>query len=465
MEQIDLDDIQGIIARGYGNLTSACYVLLEIRDPASAKRWLGTLTGKITRGDEKPEDSALNVAFTSAGLRKLALPPEVLAMFSNEFNGGMTTPHRQRILGDSGESAPERWTWGGPRTGPIDLLLMIYARDDQELAEVYGTLRDQFSTGGLVEVKTLDTFDIGGTEHFGFKDGISQPFIQELAPSTPGKDENTVKAGEFILGYRNEYGLYTDRPLLKPAEDPQGLLPADVAGSGGRDLGRNGSYLVFRQMRQDVPGFWNVVDRATRSSDGTSDLTARTRVAAKMVGRWPSGAPLLKAPDQDDPTLADDNDFGYHEIDPNGFNCPVGSHIRRANPRDSLDPDPGSARSIAIGKRHMILRRGREYGKPMAEDTASEERGLHFICLNGNIARQFEFIQHTWLNNPKFDGLYDESDPIAGTNTSRGGMFTIQGKPVRRRILDLPQFVAVRGGAYFFLPGVRAIRYLASVGR
>ena len=141
------------------------------------------------------------------------------------------------------------------------------------------------------------------------------------------------------------------------------MLPRDAEGSGRADLGRNGSYLVVRQLRQDVPGFWGFVDRrdaAPRRERATR--TARLRLAAKMVGRWPSGAPLALAPEADDPSLADANDFGYHELDPRGARCPVGAHIRRSNPRDSLDPRPGSSDSWKINRRHRILRRGREYG-------------------------------------------------------------------------------------------------------
>ena len=181
-----------------------------------------------------------------------------------------------------------------------------------------------------------------------------------------------------------------------------------------------------------------------------------------MVGRWPSGAPLALAPDADDPSLADANDFAYHDDDPRGVRCPVGSHIRRSNPRDSLDPDPGSDRSFEINRRHRIVRRGREYGPPLPLEQAlaepdSAERGLHFICLNANIARQFEFVNHTWLNNTKFGELYDDADPFFAP-----GCFTIPTDGVRERVIDVPRFVFVKGGAYFFLPGMAALRSLAA---
>jgi deferrochelatase/peroxidase EfeB len=182
-----------------------------------------------------------------------------------------------------------------------------------------------------------------------------------------------------------------------------------------------------------------------------------------MVGRWPSGAPLALAPDADDPKLATANDFAYHADDERGARCPVGSHIRRSNPRDSLDPDPGSDRSFEINRRHRLLRRGREYGPPLPLEQAlhgddAAERGLHFICLNANIARQFEFVNHTWLNNPKFGELYDDADPFFAP-----GCFTIPTGGVRERVTHVPRFVTVQGGAYFFLPGLAALRSLAAL--
>jgi Dyp-type peroxidase family len=283
---------------------------------------------------------------------------------------------------------------------------------------------------------------------------------------------NTIKAGELLLGYPNEYGRYTDRPLLNPALDPQGILARTSSASGNADLGYNGSYLVFRQLRQDVRGFWQFLDSATKNPDGSSNSNARLKLASQMIGRWPSGAPLLQTPDHDDPELANANDFAYYHSDPYGFNCPIGAHVRRANPRDSLDPQPGSEQSIAIGKRHRILRRGRAYGPPLDPEellcpekngVEDQERGLHFLCLNANISRQFEFIQQTWVNNPHFNGLYDDADPILGVHCTHGGTFTMQAKPVRKHLTNLPRFVPVVGGAYFFMPAIRAIRYLASL--
>jgi Dyp-type peroxidase family len=248
----------------------------------------------------------------------------------------------------------------------------------------------------------------------------------------------------------------TERPLVAPAHDVAARLPRDKA-TGLADLGRNGSYLVVRQLRQDVDSFRSFTEEATRGPDGRSDEQARELLAAKMVGRWRSGASLALAPERDDPALAEENDFGYQHTDPRGLACPLGSHVRRVNPRDALDPRPGTEESLAINRRHRLVRRGRSYG----ESDSGDEQGLYFMCLNANLARQYEFVQHTWANNPTFNGLRDEPDPLIGPRPGKGTFFTTPARPVRRRYADLPQFVHVRGGAYFFLPGIRALRYLA----
>lgn len=468
---LELDDVQGLLVRGYGNLKAASFVLLEITDPGRARGWFSELADRITPASARPTDRAVNVAFAARGLSKLGLPTETLALFAQEFADGMTTSFRQRTLGDTGANDPDHWQWGSPATQPVDALLLLYARDGTALVRLSDEIGPGFTNNGMAQVVRLDTSPLTNRDHFGFRDSISQPTIEGLSRSdTPA---NTVKAGEFILGYQNEYDLYTDRPLLPASADPGNLLPR-AAGSGERDLGRNGSYLVFRQLEQDVRGFWRFMDDVTRSTDGTSSPLVPTWLASKLVGRWPNGAPLAVSPDLDDPDLATFNDFGYGKADRDGLKCPISAHIRRTHPRDSLDPEPGTDQSIALDKRHRLLRRGRAYGPPVppeeqfavgsgAASDGESPRGLHFICLCANIARQFEFVQHTWVNNPKFDGLYNEVDPLLGPRGPGGATFTVPRRPIRRRITGIPSFVTVRGGGYFFLPGRRALRYLASL--
>ena len=467
--ELDLQDIQGLVARGYGHLTSACFVAARVEDPDAARTWLGALAELVTQASARPQDHALHVAFTHAGLARLGMEPIGSDWFSAEFVAGMTTPHRRRLLGDVETNAPETWAWGGPATPPVDVVLLVYARDAGELDALRAEHVKGLSSGGLREVVTLRTRELDAFEHFGFHDGISQPIVEGLSKTGPWAD--TVSAGEFVLGYPNEYGLFTASPLVSAASDPDGLLAPHRADWGHRDFGRNGTYLVLRQLRQHVQRFWQYADREARELGPAPDPMAFVALASKMVGRWPSGAPLVQSPDRDDDRRSDANDFAYHGIDPFGERCPIGSHIRRANPRDSLDPDPGTRKSVAVGKRHRLLRRGRGYGPRIdrqaaleGDEESGEERGLHFLCLNANIARQFELVQHTWLNNPKFGDLYEDPDPLVGVAGGDGRTFTIQGNPARRRLRGMPEFVSVRGGAYLFLPGIGALRYLARLG-
>ncbi|MEO8538654.1 MAG: peroxidase [bacterium] len=468
MTKLELDDIQGLVARGYGRLRAARFLVLAFGDIQPARQWLASVAGELTPASEDPREAAVQLALTHAGLETLGLAATTLAGFSHEFREGMTTPHRQRVLGDLDGNAPESWRWGGPANPVPHALLMLYTANEVQMAGALDAATERLGTAGIRVLVTLDTTDIGEVEPFGFRDGISQPVPEGFGRE--GRKEDTVKAGEFVLGYPNEYGELTDRPLVDPLKDPGEVLPQDSGGTKDRDFGRNGTYLVVRQLEQDVRGFWRYLEETTRGSNGDVRPEERDRLGAKMVGRWPGGAPLTTSPDRDDEALAKSNDFGYHHGDAEGLSCPVGAHVRRTNPRDSLDPNPGSADSLALNRRHRILRRGRAYGARLTPEDALEasspdgiERGLHFACLAANISRQFEFIQHTWANNSKFDGLYDEVDPIMGTRGAAGATFSMPADPVRQRLTGIPQFVTVRGGAYFFLPGLRALRYLSSL--
>jgi Dyp-type peroxidase family len=464
-ERVEEDDVQGLVLEGFGRLTAACYQVYEIGDPAAARQWLGRLEPSVATGRRGPTGTAVNVAVTAAGLARLGLPHDIGSAFPQEFQEGMTSPHRSRLLGDEGAAAPENWAWGGPGGPGPDVLLLLYAADVDALSRLADEHLASAVSAGLRHVVTLETGPLSPTEHFGFRDGISQP---ALAGGRPAPPRDTLRAGELLLGYRNEHGQYTPSPLVEPADDPEGLLAADVRGSGRHDLGRNGTYLVVRQLSQDVQGFWRFV--AEQTTDDVDDPEAQVRLAARMVGRWPSGAPLTLSPDRDRRELADANDFAYQADDPYGLRCPLGAHVRRTNPRDSLPPKAGTSASVAVGKRHRLLRRGRSYGPPISREDALEgrgeagtERGLHFLCLCANLARQFEFVQHTWALNPVFAGLYDDADPLLSGHATTGRTFTVQASPVRRRVTGVPAFVTVRGGAYFFLPGARALRWLASL--
>jgi Dyp-type peroxidase family len=483
---IEFNDIQGLVTRGYGNLPAACYLLLGIQNVAKARAWLNKLAKNITYADSRPDKQAINISLSYSGVSKLIDDPAIADTFSDEFRSGMNTIHKRHILGDEGENAPEHWLWGGPATETIDCLLLCYAKDETALNKLTDDLLKNLAEQGLKLIENLTTeFLPDNKEHFGFRDSIGQPFIGEFKPEQAFA-MRSVHLGEFLLGYPNGYERYTQSPSVHASKDPNNLLKPSPENTAQHDLGLNGTYLVFRQLFQDVPGFW-------RSLKGYAEELIQTenpalpeddvkneaiRLASKMVGRWPSGTALVHAPDKDLPDIENKDDFTYHATDADGRKCPLGAHIRRTNPRDSLQPEPGTEKSLAFSDRHRLLRRGRPYGKPydasvdpekylqnLDKEAAPVPRGLHFICLNANIGRQFEFVQHTWSNNPNFNGLYKDPDPIIGSRTMNGlsnTQFTIQKQPVRCQLNNLPAFIQTRGGGYFFMPSRRALHFLLS---
>jgi deferrochelatase/peroxidase EfeB len=354
----------------------------------------------------------------------------------------------------------------------------------------------------------LDTADLGGREHFGFIDGISQPLPDWSRSRTVTANGNQLDygnlicLGEFLLGYPNEYNRYTERPVLDPSDAAGGDLPDAEDQPGKKDLGRNGTYVVMRQLTQDVRAFWQYVDESTKSLRDSG-----YNLAEIMVGRrLEDGAPLVPLIDSKIPGVGDagnaakrqkdvqQNQFTY-ESDPDGMRCPIGAHIRRGNPR-TVDL-PGHPKGLigqavhmlgfgqtnvredlaASVRFHRVLRRGREYGPALSPGEAVQpappndpERGLHFLSLNANIERQFEFVQNAWMARTKFDGLTEESDPLLGNREPVSGCpftdtFSIpqEGK-VRKQLTQMPQFVTLRGGAYFFMPGIKALKYLCKTG-
>jgi deferrochelatase/peroxidase EfeB len=493
---IDYGDVQGLIRFAHAHLPEACFFLLRVKDPAAARSWLAAAPVLDAVETDPRPSTALHVAFTRDGLAALGVPDHVVEGFSAEFISGMAgDPSRSRRLGDVGASSPSGWRWGGPGNEP-HVLVMLYAAPGR-LEPWKASLRDHLWTTAFETMQCLDTANLDGVEPFGFVDGISQPAL-DWARTRNGVAGNQLRytnlsaLGEFVLGYPNEYAKYTERPLL---DAPGASLPAAEDARGKMDLGRNGTYLVLRELRQDVRGFWQFLDRQTNG-----DPARRRELAEAMVGRRMDGRPFLAASKEAIPGVGPDaDDVGYnqftYESDGDGTRCPIGSHIRRANPRNADFPD-GTAgvlqqllRTLGLGRKglcddlvasarfHRILRRGREYGPGLSVEEAlhaapadEPERGLYFIGLNANISRQFEFVQNAWLTGTKFAGLRDESDPLLGTREPLRGCPVTDGfsipdaRGVRRRISGLPQFVTVRGGAYFFLPGMRALRHLMTLG-
>jgi len=520
---IDIADIQAIVWSAFDSLKGARYVMLRVGDAGAARQWLRTLKptslGDLYDKDgmTRRQNDVLQVAFTAAGL--CALGVKDVEGFSPEFCEGMAGhPNRSQRLGDIGANAPEKWAWGYKDSEP-HILVILFASDDISVEAIAADKKSDAEAHGLAVIgEILKNSDLGDKEPFGFTDGISQPSFDWEIPRKPGtvadRDyTNLLALGELLLGYRNEYGLLTERPSV-PAGEKASHLPRGVHPPDRRDLGRNGSYLVFRQLAQDVGGFWQWVGDEAKRVNVTPD-----RLAEAMVGRKKNGDPL------DDLTLGrsipgidirdgERNGFLY-DTDPDGLSCPLGAHVRRANPRTG-DAPGGRRRAIdnllvtlglttrrrprkpissslpwplnstiwpfvrlqddavASARFHRILRRGREYVHPTESGEDDVETGLHFLCLNANIARQFEFVQGAWIASAKFAALSGEQDPLLGnreafpappvsaTSQKTDGFSRPGAPPNCKYSSGLPQFVTVRGGAYFFLPGLAALKWIAS---
>lgn len=496
VKEIDFDDMQGLLRFAHGHLNEACFLLLNVVDAEAARDWLRAAPVTSAATAKSPPEQALQIAFTAPGLLALEVDEAIVDGFSEEFIAGMTADdNRSRRLGDVRDNSPCKWDWGGG-AGVPHIVLMLYARSgglDAWQEQIQG---QSFANAFQLQA-ALKAAARGPQEPFGFVDGISQPSIDWQRSSSTDSHKrdryaNLLAVGEVVLGYPNEYGLYTSRPLLDPELDPKAQdLPVAVDQPELRDLGCNGSYLVMRQLGQDVPGFWRFVD-----CEANSNTEERDRLAAAMVGRQRDGSPLAEPADEPiagsdgDGPRAKANQFTFDD-DPHGQRCPIGAHIRRVNPRTGDFPVGVSGilsrlvRTLGFGRRHphddliasarfhRILRRGRVYGTTLAPEDAVKpdapagERGLQFLCLGANISRQFEFVQNAWAMSAKFASLATESDPLLGNREpllsgEATDRFSLpQAGAPARCVQGLPQFVTVRGGAYFFMPGIKALQYIA----
>ena len=339
---------------------------------------------------------------------------------------------------------------------------MIFGLNDSIGLAYHQQLSDQYLKMGLKELLQIDGHTLkDNKEHFGFRDGISQPIPIGSGIEGPAKD--MLQPGEFILGYKNEYHVFPQSPLIEIEEGDINILQPDPAGSGKKDLGKNGTYLVLRQLDQNVHSFWEFMNEKSKNEDGSLNEAESIKLASKMMGRWPNGAPITKYPDKDPGNIGSVNDFGYATSDADGSKCPFGAHIRRTNPRDSFE-DSNEKISLKLSNRHRIIRRARLYGEPIIGSPVDHSPkgvvGLLFNCFNADISRQFEFIQYTWANLKKTKELYNDPDPIIGVKESPAENelqnFTIQGHPVNQTVSGLQRFVTVRGGAYLFFPSITA---------
>ncbi len=507
-------EIQSLVFGGLGFLKFGTCLLFQLpEDIKAARKWLAVVTPHIAFNDGRrlvDRKAVVTLALGARGLQRLGLPEQGLATFPFAFLDGMTTPARARILGDVDRNSSEHWAWG--RTQP-DVALLVYGDEQTFVDELAQRLTGDAAASGMAKPYEIPLKMVSDSkeEPFGFVDGISQPVIRGTYKGLRNADPiHLVEPGEFILGYPDNRGNTPPGPTLPALADPDNQLPL-VGALGGfdnavvendRDLGFNGTFLVIRQLEQNVRAFNDYCTQEAKRLAGRLpppyEITDEF-IAAKLIGRWRDGSSLtryqyesrieaarrglvqvnetvrartsaqaaIETPVRAAPTRAgdgvtaepsrktSDNDFLFGTEDPEALRCPFGAHIRRANPRDSFDP--GSNDQITITNRHRIMRVGRIY-----QEKAGENPGLLFICLNGDIERQFEFVQQTWLMSPSFHGLSCEKDPVLGDGETGACGFTIPSRDGPIGLSPMPAFVTTKGGGYFFLPGKRLIDYLSS---
>lgn len=489
-------DIQGNILAPF-NKPHQVFLFLSFRnDQASARKWLEALVNerriaannavadhndqhraaKEEGGPTPPPRHWLNVGLTCSGLLTLHLELVAnLAVYEAFWQGPLGERRDDRghvtttaaLLGDEGRGDPAQWVIGGPGQRPVDAIMTIAAdaSDEDELIEkAVAKERERAADLGLrvLDEQRGDRLD-GGRDHFGFKDNISQPGIRgftEEAPNDPNTDRVhpgslIIAAGEFLLGQPKEQRRdWRSRPPTTP------------------DWMRDGSFQVFRRLIQDVDAWDQSMQRESRKVGITKE-----ELAAKAIGRWPSGTPLELASERHT-IVHRPNEFDF-KGDPEGLGTPRFAHIRKMNPRND---------EVFRDRAHRILRRGITFGRVEPEHGASEPRGLLFNAYMASIEDQFEFLQRHWANDPEVPSKYfqkapekDGSDPVIGKSTASYllylekdlGAAAPQQKPDPKQVSfhasnghhteggDFRPFVFTRGAVYAFAPRISVLGRLA----
>jgi Dyp-type peroxidase family len=437
---LDLHEIQATVLRLRPAPYFGTHVLLRVDDARAGRELLRRLTPHVDSAASWWNAAApwLSVAVSYAGLQALGVPPDSLQSFPEAFRVGMAA--RARQLGDEGVNDPKNWdpVFG---KGALHIGLQAFSDSEEKRRRILAMAREQYELLSGIRVLAVQDFGAqpGDLNPLGYKDGIDQPAIEGSGVEPlPGQGPR-IKAGEFILGYPGEAGV----PLPMPQPDI---------------LGRNGTYVGLRKYQSRVGAF----NRFLRAHGSTEE--ERELLAAKLVGRWRSGAPLTLAPDVDDPALGADpkrnNDFDYAN-DPSGRQAPFGCHIRRMNPRDT------KLTRLTDVNIHRLIRRGATYGAPYDANALSEAddevpRGAIFLFISAKAMATIEFLQQEWVNDGNFIGIGNERDPIIGRQ-DEDAVFTIPREPVRRRVHGIETFNVLRGGEYFFMPSLSALRWLGEL--
>lgn len=466
--RIDYSDVQGTVLRGY-RVDLARHFVLSVSDVTGARAFIGHLvsgTGGVpgittaAAWMTKPE-CFLNIGFTCRGLAALGLSTAELATFDLAFQRGATSALSASTVGDVDESAPANWIGGLADGSRVHIVLNLWVHKDAAVLEkVSAQLRSAFA-GCMTELSAHDAHALPDNfVHFGYHDNIAQPTVDGAPPRKHAipDDQPVVPTGEFLLGYPNAYG---SQYSVSPAP-----------------LSTNSSYAAFRILEQDVVGFERfLADFAPKAGIEPEML------AAKVCGRWRNGNPLELMPDEPGRTmpLSQLNDFTYVSTDAVkddtlGLRCPIGSHIRRNNPRNEAVVGTDSTH-------HRIVRRAMPYGP--AYDPAhpdSTPRGLIGYFINGSLTNQFEFLQGQWDLTDQFvkaatgpggpgagNAVFNISgeDLFLGVNDPSDSSFTLPklGEKGKNNIVvtGFSRLITTRGGAYCFLPSITGLRYLASL--
>ena len=521
ISDMDLGDIQGNIVKAYGRygFPVARHTFYHVSSPEVGRQFIADLMPLVTTS--RPWQTAtiplvaVNVAFTYEGLRHLDIPDETLHGFPDEFTMGMKA--RRDIIGDTGPNHFSRWDpiWNSEEQGEtqhIHVLVSINARTDADLERQYQQIRailsqtiakfPEIGAPGVTQLKghrgaagedlpyqPAAALEQTSKEHFGYSDGISGTYFQDCGEDPilvvgggkpTGKDPRTLEgwaplaAGEFIFGHADESGTYAEAP-------------------GPPLFSRNGTFLVYRKLHQNVASFRSYLEAEGKRFPGGPEA-----LAAKFAGRWRNGAPLSRFPLKADADQFDNEltsltmrarggkatpqerarldelklqlvAFDYTD-DLDGAKCPFSAHTRRTNPRSGLEFQLGAFNEPgALSNRRRLLRRGLPYGQVEEQPTDEGDHGVILLLLNADISRQYEFVQQQWINFGNDFRLANDQDPILGNHginvNCRGeGRMVIEGDAKTSRppyfCSRMPTLVETRGGDYFFVPSLTCLRMI-----
>ena len=465
---INYADVQGTILRGY-RVDFARHFILSITDAAAAGTLLANLVNgsdglpKITTAQRTGEKPAcfLNVSFTCTGLATMGVSATDLKTFDGSFQLGASNAGVAANVGDVGSSAPAHWIGGLGDGAQVHMLVSLWVRDSTDVLEsVSAQLRSAFAGVATILLEQDANALPDNKVHFGYRDSISQPTVLGAPPTKHTPDDQPVVAtGEFLLGYTNEIGgSYNVSPT---------------------PLSLNGSYAAFRILEQDVAAYDALVQAFADKAGIPTEMAA-----AKICGRWRNGNPLSLSPTQEDPLLPRDqlNNFTYvappaATDDTLGLTCPIGSHIRRNNPRNEAVVGGGTSSN------HRIIRRAMPYGPPYdPEKPDSATRGLVGYFINASIQNQFEFLTSQWSmtsdfvksatapgGSPAGNTVFNISgeDVFLGVNNPKSSSFTLAGPGANgsgnTTVTGFGRTITTRGGVYCFFPSISGLQYLAGL--